>query len=72
MSPNGSVAFYLCFWSPPKLYKMMPIETIAATNIFLGLSARFLSLTLEQKTPTTTTETILQDFTSITIGKLVR
>ncbi len=72
ITPRGSVALSLCFWSPPKLYNMIPVEIRLAMIIFFGPNAKLLSFTLEQNTPTSTTETMLQDLTNITIGKLVR
>lgn len=51
---------------------MIPDEIKQAITIFLGPSAKLLSRTREQKTPTSTTETMLHDFTNITIGKLVK
>lgn len=72
ITPKGSVALSLCFWSPPKLYNIIPVDIKLAITIFLGPNAKFLSLTREQNTPTSTTDTILHDLTNITIGKLVR
>jgi hypothetical protein len=51
---------------------MIPDEIKHAIIIFLGPRAKLLSLTLEQNTPTSTTDTMLHDLTNITIGKLVK
>ncbi len=48
----------------------MPIVTTIPTIIFLTPNFNFLSLTLEQKTPTRITDKMLHDLNIITTGKL--
>ena len=67
--PNSEEAFQVFFMSPPKLYSRIPSVTKQATIILFPPSFNDFCLTPEQHTPTITTETMLQDFTIITIGK---
>ena len=50
----------------------IPSVTNTPMTIFLSPSLSFLSLTLEQHTPTKMTERMLQDLNIITTGKFVR
>ena len=54
-----------------KLNKNIPVQAIKPTNNFYFPNWSFLSLTLEQATPTITTDSKLQDFTITTAGKEV-
>lgn len=74
-SPNSSVFLpsYVKLASGSKnLNIKIPAVTNMATKIFFGPSFSFLSVTLEHKTPTKITESILHDFTIIVKGKLTK